>query len=244
MVGEVIAVGIFLTPGGCEIAWLLDQALDGLAGNGTMAACGALCYGDLAARFPEAGGSYVYLREAFGRPLAFLYGWMALLVMAPGLTAALAVGMAGYVGYIFNLSPLEIKAIAINTVLLLAAINVRGIRPGAWLLWRLTILKLGLLLFLMLWGFGLELGKWSNFRHSSRSAQVLPHCPASGWRSGSSLLFIRRLVGRNQSGRRSQQSQSYLTARFDLWRLYRDSCLRYDECCLYLSCAAGHGGLG
>jgi APA family basic amino acid/polyamine antiporter len=88
---------------------------------------------------------------------------MALLVMDPGLTAALAVGMAGYLGYIFNVSQLAIKAIAITTILLLAAINIRGIRPGAWLLWRLTILKLGLLLFLMLWGFGLHLGKWSNF---------------------------------------------------------------------------------
>ena len=140
-------------------AWLLIVWLV----MGAMAACGALCYGELAARYPEAGGSYVYLREAFGRPLAFLYGWMALLVMDPGLTAALAVGMAGYIGFIFNLSPLAIKAIAITTILLLAAINVRGIRPGAWLLWRLTILKLGLLLFLMLWGFGLHLGNWSNF---------------------------------------------------------------------------------
>jgi basic amino acid/polyamine antiporter, APA family len=46
---------------------------------------------------------------------------------------------------------------------LLAAVNIRGIRPGGWLLWRLTILKLGLLLFLLVWGFGLQLGKWSNF---------------------------------------------------------------------------------
>jgi APA family basic amino acid/polyamine antiporter len=59
----------------------------------------------LAARFPEAGGGYVYLREAYGRPVAFLYGWMALLVMDPGLTAALAVGMAGYVGYISTCQP-------------------------------------------------------------------------------------------------------------------------------------------
>jgi basic amino acid/polyamine antiporter, APA family len=163
VVGEVIAVGIFLTPAGMakslgSPAWLLMVWLV----MGAMAACGALCYGELAARYPEAGGSYVYLREAFGRPVAFLYGWMALLVMDPGLTAALAVGMAGYVGYIFNLSPLEIKAVAITTILLLAAVNIRGIRPGGWLLWRLTILKLGLLLVLILWGFGLQLGSWSN----------------------------------------------------------------------------------
>ena len=60
---------------------------------GGMALCGALCYGELAARYPEAGGGYVYLREATGRRLAFLYGWKCLLVMDPGITAALACGL-------------------------------------------------------------------------------------------------------------------------------------------------------
>src|SRR5829696_4087158 len=105
VVGETIAVGIFLTPAGMAkslgsplwllLVWLL---------MGAMALCGALCYGELAARFPEAGGGYVYLREAYGRPVAFLYGWMAFLVMDPGITAALAVGMAGYAGFVFGLS--------------------------------------------------------------------------------------------------------------------------------------------
>jgi basic amino acid/polyamine antiporter, APA family len=100
VVGEVIGVGIFLTPAGMAkslgspalvlLVWLL---------MGAMALCGALCYGEPAARYPEAGGGYVYLREAYGAPMAFLYGWMALLVLDPGLTAALAVGLADYVGY-------------------------------------------------------------------------------------------------------------------------------------------------
>src|SRR6188474_2190129 len=110
-----------------------------------MALCGALCYGELASRFPEAGGGYVYLREAYGRPLAFLYGWMALLVMDPGLTAALAVGLASYAGYMLNLSPPGTKAVAIGTIVLLAAVNMLGVRLGAWLMRWLTILKLGLL---------------------------------------------------------------------------------------------------
>ena len=140
--------------------WLLAVWLS----MGAMAACGALCYGELAARYPEAGGGYVYLREAYGRPIAFLYGWMALLVMDPGLTAALAIGLASYAGYILNLSPMAIKVVAIAAILLLAVINIRGVRPGASLLRWLTILKLGLLLFLLLWGFGFQLGSWSNFR--------------------------------------------------------------------------------
>ncbi|MGB9179431.1 MAG: amino acid permease [Pyrinomonadaceae bacterium] len=164
VVGEVIAVGIFLTPAGMIkslgspfwllVVWLL---------MGAMALCGALCYGELAARFPEAGGGYVYLREAYGPQLAFLYGWMALLVMDPGITAALGVGLASYVGYSLKLSPTGMKAVAIGAILLMAAINIRGVRLGAWLLRWLTFLKLGLLLFVLLWGFGLRLGNWTNF---------------------------------------------------------------------------------
>jgi len=164
VVGEVIAVGIFLTPAGMAKSlgspfWLLVVWLV----MGAMAVCGALCYGELAARYPQAGGSYVYLREAYGRPVAFLYGWMALLVMDPGLTAALAVGLAGYAGYIFSLSPFGVKAVAIGAIVLLAAINIRGLNLGAWLMRWLTVLKLGLLLFILLWGFGFQLGNWSNF---------------------------------------------------------------------------------
>ena len=130
---------------------------------GGMAVCGALCYGELAARYPEAGGGYVYLRAAYGPGLAFLYGWMALLVMDPGLTAALAVGMASYAANVVGFSPIGIKTLAIATILLLAAINICGIRLSAGLIRWLTILKLALLLFLLLWGFGLHLGNWSNF---------------------------------------------------------------------------------
>ena len=164
VVGEVIAVGIFLTPASMAKSlaspfWLLVVWLV----MGAMAVCGALCYGELAARFPEAGGGYVYLREAYGRLVAFLYGWMALLVMDPGLTAALSVGLAGYIGVVFNLSPMGIKAVAISTIGLLALVNIVGVRLGAGLMRWLTIVKLGFLLFIFVWGFGFQLGSWSNF---------------------------------------------------------------------------------
>src|SRR4029078_2295267 len=137
---EVIAVGIFLTPAGMAkslespfwllIVWLLMRS---------MLPCGALCYGEWAAWYPEAGGGYVYLREAYGRPIAFLYGWMAMLVMDPGLTAVLAVGLASYVGYIFALSPGTLKVVAIASIFLVALINVRGVRLGSWLIRWLTV---------------------------------------------------------------------------------------------------------
>src|SRR5271156_525764 len=101
--GEAIAVGIFLTPAGMAKLlgspfWLLFVWL--LMGAMTMA--GALCLGELAARYPEAGGIYVYLREAYGERIGFLYGWMSMLVMDPGVSAALAVGMATYASFIFG----------------------------------------------------------------------------------------------------------------------------------------------
>src|SRR5207244_66768 len=132
VIGEVIGVGIFLTPAGMArslgsplwllIVWLL---------MGFMALSGALCYGELAARFPEAGGGYVYLREAYGPAVAFLYGWKCMLVMDPGITAALAVGLASYVAYIVPLSAAAQKVVAVLTIVGLAGVNVIGVRLGA-----------------------------------------------------------------------------------------------------------------
>ena len=164
IVGEVIAVGIFLTPAGMakDLAspfWLLVVWLT----MGGMALCGALCYGELSARFPEAGGGYVYLREAYGPAVAFMYGWMAFLVMDPGLTALLAVGVATYAGYILKLSALGVKVVAIATIIVVALINIRGVKLGAGFVRTITFLKLGLLAFVFLWGVGFQLGHWSNF---------------------------------------------------------------------------------
>ena len=58
---------------------------------------GALCFTELAVRYPQDGGEYLYLRRGFGRRVAFLYGWMAAVVMYPGVAAALCVGPVPYV---------------------------------------------------------------------------------------------------------------------------------------------------
>ena len=164
VVGEVIAIGIFLTPAGMArslgspfwllIVWLL---------MGAMALSGALCYGELAARAPEAGGGYVYLRKAYGPAVAFLYGWKCMLVMDPGITAALAVGLASYVGYALGLAGVSLKLIAIATILALAAVNVAGLRLGSRLMQWLTALKLGALGLIAILAFALRAGSWSNF---------------------------------------------------------------------------------
>jgi APA family basic amino acid/polyamine antiporter len=83
--------------------------------------------------------------------------------MDPGITAVLAVGIASYVGYGRTLSPLTLKLIAVTTILALAAVNILGVKLGAWAMRSLTFLKLGLLLLILIWGFGFQLGNWSNF---------------------------------------------------------------------------------
>jgi basic amino acid/polyamine antiporter, APA family len=164
VIGEVIGVGIFLTPATMARSlgsplWLLVVWLV----MGVMALSGALCYGELAARFPEAGGGYVYLRRAYGPAVAFLYGWKCLLVMDPGITAALAVGLASYAGYMAHVSPAGLKAVAIGAIVALATVSIAGVRLGAGLMQGLTALKLAALGLIAVLAVVLGLGHWSNF---------------------------------------------------------------------------------
>src|SRR5213075_2198288 len=164
VVGEVIAIGIFLTPATMAhsvgsplwllVVWLL---------MGAMALSGALCYGALAARFPEAGGGYVYLREAYGPGVAFLYGWKCLLVMDPGITAVLAAALASYVGYALGISGIALKGVAVGSVLILAAVSMLGIRLGARVMQWLMILKIGALALIAVLALALQAGNWSHF---------------------------------------------------------------------------------
>jgi len=145
VVGEVIAVGIFLTPAGMAATlaspfWLILVWCI----MGFMAICGALTFGELAARFPQTGGLYVYLREAYGPGLGFLYGWMSLLVLDPGITAALALGMAGYAGYLLDLPPEKHRVLAVSVILLLGSANALHSRLSSLLAQSLTSVKLGL----------------------------------------------------------------------------------------------------
>jgi APA family basic amino acid/polyamine antiporter len=180
--GECIAVGIFLTPAGMAKAlgsplWLLLVWLT----VGAMTLSGALCYGELAGRFPRVGGTYVYLLEVFGRGSAFLYGWMCLLVLDPGLTASLAVGSAAYAAYIFHWSPLAIKLAAIAMISGLCLMNILSVRLGAGFLRWITWLKLGVLGFIFVWAIVFRLGHWSNFMPlASQRAGSLPLASALG----------------------------------------------------------------
>jgi APA family basic amino acid/polyamine antiporter len=162
VVGGTIGVGIFLTPAAMATAltspaWLLAV----WAFMGGAALCGALCFGELAARLPHAGGGYVYLREAYGPLPAFLYGWKCLLVMDPGLTAALATGFGAYAQAVVpGLSP---KAAALVAIAAVAAANAAGVRLAAGIGHALALAKIALLLALVAWGLASSAGEWSHF---------------------------------------------------------------------------------
>jgi APA family basic amino acid/polyamine antiporter len=103
VVSNVIGVGIFITPG--YVATLLPSgaAILGVwALGGALALAGAFAYAELAARRPEAGGEYVYLREAFGGLAAFLTGWTSFVA---GFSGAIATGGVGIAVYLDRLVP-------------------------------------------------------------------------------------------------------------------------------------------
>ncbi|HTC93746.1 MAG TPA: amino acid permease [Terriglobales bacterium] len=163
VIGESIAVGIFLTPAGMAKAlgspfWLLLVWIT----VGMLTVSGALCYGELAARFPQDGGIYVYLFNTCGRGIAFLYGWMCLLVLDPGLTAALAVGLASYAAYLLPSSLIGIKFGAISVIWALCILNMLSVPLSAGFLRWSTWLKLALLGFLVAWAVAFHQGSWSN----------------------------------------------------------------------------------
>jgi basic amino acid/polyamine antiporter, APA family len=150
--GESIALGIFLTPAAMAKSLGSPVLLAAVwCGMGLIAMCGALCYSELAVRFPHAGGEYVYLREGYGGRVAFLYGWMSAFVMDPGLAAALAMGAAPY---IFSLTGVSQNVrLWVPTLILigLGMINYVGTRLSRRVMATANLLKIGVLLCLVAW---------------------------------------------------------------------------------------------
>lgn len=132
-VGCVIGSGIFLVPAPVLRACggSVGLALLVWAGAGALCLLGALTYGELCTRRPEAGGLYVFVRETFGRLPAFLYGWTLFLVIGPGSVATLAVAFSTYLQEFVPLGPIARKTVSVGMIAVLAAVNVRGTRQSA-----------------------------------------------------------------------------------------------------------------
>jgi APA family basic amino acid/polyamine antiporter len=165
-IGSILGTGIFITtgdmaralphPGLLLVAWLM---------GGLLTIAGALSYAELGALFPRAGGQYVFLKEAYGPVLGFLFGWAAFWVIMSGGIATLAVGFGEYLGpfipffstthVVFSLGGWAVNGGQLAGALVivaLTAVNYLGLREGAGLQNAVTVVKIGSLLGLAVFG--------------------------------------------------------------------------------------------
>lgn len=148
LIGTVIGSGIFIVPAAMagytkSPVLLLSVWIVG----GVLSFFGALAFSELGAAFPQAGGMYVFLREAYGRPVAFLFGWTLFFVIDSGSIAALSMAFASkYLPQFVALSPAGIKAAAAIFIASLAGINYAGTRWGARVQNLLMFIKFGAIL--------------------------------------------------------------------------------------------------
>lgn len=166
VMGAMIGSGIFIvsadiartvgSPGLLLLVWLV---------TGIVTVIGALSYGELAGMMPEAGGLYVYLREAYGPLVGFLYGWTTFLVIQTGTIAAVCVAFAKFTAVVFpwfgeghilfRVFGLEVSAarlLAIASIVFLTFLNGRGLKTGKRVQGVFTVSKTIALLGLLLLG--------------------------------------------------------------------------------------------
>lgn len=160
VIGSMIGSGIFIVS--ADIARTLGGAWWVLASwivASAMTVMGAAAYGELAAMFPTAGGQYVYLREAWGRLPAFLFGWTSFVVIQAGSIAAVGVAFAKFAGVLFpwisgktvllSLGPVAFSSeqlVALCTIAFLTFTNSLGVKAGGAIQNVFTVLKVATLL--------------------------------------------------------------------------------------------------
>jgi APA family basic amino acid/polyamine antiporter len=148
VVGNVIGSGIFAKPGHIAAAsGDFGLIISAWIVGGLICLLGALCFAELAVMMPRAGGLYDYLREAFGRPVAFLFGWNEVLFNRPGSIGALAVIFVGSMSQALDL-PLGTLTRAILAIVLIASmtwVNVIGVVWGGRVQSATTLVKAGFL---------------------------------------------------------------------------------------------------
>ena len=133
-VGSCIGAGIFTAPGQVvEAVPNHTLALFIWLFGGLVALTGALTFSELGSMFPGAGGVYVYLREAYGDLVGFLYGWVSLLVIITGAIAALSYLFAEYISIFPFFEKIGKTNLAIMAIVVLTTINIFGVNIGQWL---------------------------------------------------------------------------------------------------------------
>ncbi|MDM1294155.1 amino acid permease [Sphingobacterium sp. N143] len=203
VVGSMIGSGIFIVSadiarntgsvGWMMIVWLI---------SGFMTLTAALSYGELSAMFPKAGGQYVYLREAYGPLVSFVFGWTFFAVIQTATIAAVGVAFAKFTAYLFPFLDEDVyllrwesyhisaaQVLAIMMIILLTFINARGINSGKSVQTSVTLIKIGSLVILVLFGYlALKHEVWNlnwyttslwSMRHLNADGTFLPYDGAS-----------------------------------------------------------------
>jgi basic amino acid/polyamine antiporter, APA family len=154
VVGIIIGASIFVQPSEVT-ASLGSVAAIFLAwfASGLLTLFGALVCAELASMFPNSGGVYVFLREAYGKPLAFLWGWAMFWTMHSGIIAAIAMGFARYLNGLVPLGDFGTRNAAIGVIVVLSAINMLGVRQGSALQTAFTAAKLLAIIAIIFVGF-------------------------------------------------------------------------------------------
>jgi len=170
LIGSTIGGGIFRTP--AIIAGRVPDPLPMFGVwilGGLLALCGALTYAELAALFPRSGGVYVYIREAFGRLPAFLFGWTELLVIRASALGAIATPFAEYLLRSLGLDPkvepnaTYVHYVAAGAIAVTAMLNYVGVRWSSLILNLTTGAKYGALVLLVLLAFLVGQGNFGHF---------------------------------------------------------------------------------
>jgi len=147
VIGGVIGSGIFLVPKDMAVAVQVPLLILAVwVVGGLLSFFGALSFGELGAALPEAGGAYVFLRESYGKMIAFLFGWTLFLVIDSGAIATLTVAFSTkYLPQLVPLSPAGQKIVSLVFLAFLVLVNYAGVRWGANLQNLLTVIKFGAL---------------------------------------------------------------------------------------------------
>jgi APA family basic amino acid/polyamine antiporter len=177
MVGGIIGSGIFLTAG--QIATAVHKPLYFLGVwliGGLISLLACFAFAEMAAMYPEAGGQYVYMREAYGEFPAFLYGWMIFTVGQSGTIATLAVGFAEYFGALLPFAAAHLPVVSVlgwtltrghlvstAAIVVLTYINVIGLKRGSALVNVATWAKFAAMAAFVLLGLAIGKGSWSNY---------------------------------------------------------------------------------
>lgn len=176
VMGGIIGTGIFVVPQ--IVAQLVHTPLMILGVwllGGIVAICGALVYAELSARFPEVGGQYAYLREAYHPLVAFLFGWTLLLVMQTGATAAVAMIFGRYFVDITK-APVTESAAATVAIAVFAVVNCFGVRTGSMVQNVFMVTKIAVILVLGVAGLffaSSRMGSWQPVLEAPLSVNLL-----------------------------------------------------------------------